>query len=144
MRGATLVLVRSIDGNGISIHAPHAGSDQRAGSTVNDLADFNPRSPCGERPALGLKKSAGCLFQSTLPMRGATSTFPSSYNVTPISIHAPHAGSDLQQLSRQERRCHFNPRSPCGERPERYDIIMKLTPISIHAPHAGSDRTGSV
>ena len=33
----------------ISIHAPHAGSDHDEAAGKNGLADFNPRSPCGER-----------------------------------------------------------------------------------------------
>ena len=34
----------------ISIHAPLAGSDLQSGLTPRKSADFNPRSPCGERP----------------------------------------------------------------------------------------------
>ena len=79
--------------------------------------DFNPRSPCGERlrrragtapwkrisihaPRAGSderpakKPLSPCLFQSTLPVRGAT---------------RPRAEAQTNQN-------HFNPRSPCGER----------------------------
>ena len=56
----------------ISIHAPHAGSDARSGPAGAAGRDFNPRSPCGERQCTGdLSKRSG-VFQSTLPMRGAT------------------------------------------------------------------------
>ena len=55
----------------ISIHAPHAGSDIRAG-----------------------KFKLPALFQSTLPMRGATARQHGSAGGSGISIHAPHAGSD--------------------------------------------------
>ena len=83
---------------GISIHAPLTGSDP---VTVDDLAahmDFNPRSPYGERlNATPLAKSPinfnprspygerhrkrvdylyDVLFQSTLPLRGATTSLP--------------------------------------------------------------------
>ena len=34
--------------------------------------DFNPRSPCGERPSLFSTAGTSILFQSTLPLRGAT------------------------------------------------------------------------
>ena len=34
---------------GISIHAPHAGSDQVLNFHLSHLLNFNPRSPCGER-----------------------------------------------------------------------------------------------
>ena len=55
-------------------------------------------------------------FQSTLPVRGATA---SSYQLTAqagISIHAPRAGSDLACIGLSTGIFHFNPRSPCGER----------------------------
>ena len=57
----------------ISIHAPRAGSDA-AGVTASAASadNFNPRSPCGERLADGGTALYGILFQSTLPVRGAT------------------------------------------------------------------------
>ena len=58
--------------------------------------DFNPRSPCGER----LDQSVNCaideLFQSTLPVRGATATRNLAPYSKDISIHAPRAGSDKE------------------------------------------------
>ena len=59
--------------NFISIHAPRAGSDWQGGGESRNHDDFNPRSPCGERlppPSFFLSRY---LFQSTLPVRGATS-----------------------------------------------------------------------
>ena len=50
MRGATPAVLKALDVGGISIHAPHAGSDVK------------PMGGC----------AAGLPFQSTLPMRGAT------------------------------------------------------------------------
>ena len=78
-------------------------------------------------------------FQSTLPVRGATSKEDKQKMETTISIHAPRAGSDLTGMSDPEKwirfqstlpvrgatsfsraafagSCYFNPRSPCGER----------------------------
>ena len=57
----------------ISIRAPHAGSDCTGLEGWRGLPDFNPRSPCGER------------------------------RLTEMA-HSPAHG-------------YFNPRSPCGERP---------------------------
>ena len=60
------------------------------------ISDFNPRSPCGERHLAKDFSVDRLQFQSTLPMRGATkSGFQEPYRC-PISIHAPHAGSDFQ------------------------------------------------
>ena len=79
---------------------------------------FNPRTPCGVRQNLALLCRLLSTFQSTHPMRGATSGREISIHGVLISIHAPHAGCD-------------------GE--EKDDIIEKIK-ISIHAPHAGCDR----
>ena len=101
--------------------------------------NFNPRSPCGERLLCSSHSRATWLFQSTLPLRGATGkTFGlrlALFNFNPrspcgerhkslsrtrekaISIHAPLAGSDNARASVDANNKHFNPRSPCGERP---------------------------
>ena len=55
-------------------------------------------------------------FQSTRPMRGATSTCNGSYIALLVSIHAPHAGRDAN------------------------DALLPVDEfVSIHAPHAGRD-----
>ena len=56
----------------ISIHTPHAGSDKVCIYIFANQQDFNPHSPCGERP-----------FSPTF-----------SDHLEGISIHTPHAGSD--------------------------------------------------
>ena len=104
--------------------------------------DFNPRSPCGERHTPITFYQPKREFQSTLPVWGATrfrhnqknqhqfqSTLP-VWGATPlkissscsnlISIHAPRVGSDIIICSTFRRRNNFNPRSPCGERQQRY------------------------
>ena len=97
---------------------PHSPCGERPASDLLSLlqVNFNPHSPCGERPAFGFKicrfidfnPHSPCgerlisliflmtqnLFQSTLPMRGATTA------------------SDLLSLLQ----VNFNPHSPCGER----------------------------
>ena len=78
--------------------------------------NFNPRSPCGERLAVGAQPGTILRFQSTLPLRGATDAVSHEGAVLVISIHAPLAGSDGIA-----RRFH------------------DLRNISIHAPLAGSD-----
>ena len=79
----------------ISIHAPHTGSDSmRTGDPVT-WTHFNPRSPYGERLSLNKLASSYSLFQSTLPIRGATYIYYMYSIIIYISIHAPHTGSDL-------------------------------------------------
>ena len=56
----------------ISIHAPLAGSDHKTRYPKRGNTHFNPRSPCGERPAPETTHLIRYGFQSTLPLRGAT------------------------------------------------------------------------
>ena len=105
------------------------------------------------------------VFQSTLPVGGATENsglkamrpsisihaprggsdlfFPSSStSPSDISIHAPRGGSDCLRNHSYVRPGHFNPRSPWGERLWVMKIYRILREISIHAPRGGSDRIG--
>ena len=152
-----------MDDTSISIHAPRVGSDLQThvrfarskvfqstlpvwGATRTTAItrmrplNFNPRSPCGERPygASGMRSresnfnprspcgerlfgekyfSIAQKFQSTLPVWGATSA--------------------IAETARSDR--HFNPRSPCGERRSAHIPPALGQPISIHAPRVGSD-----
>ena len=94
LRGATHIDRVSVAANLISIHTPLAGSDAIVAAIVHvlhisihtplagsDMAyqmirawipDFNPHSPCGERPPYRPRCRIKARFQSTLPLRGAT------------------------------------------------------------------------
>ena len=61
------------------------------------IADFNPRSPYGERLPFCNSSPPIMPFQSTLPIRGATDVRRDDQVAELISIHAPHTGSDLDQ-----------------------------------------------
>ena len=129
----------SVENEGISIHAPHAGCDRRLPCAKSYSPHFNPRTPCGVRHKHRAQVAENELFQSTHPMRGATRMVCSRPRCKTISIHAPHAGCDRGHPSRPPRGIHFNPRTPCGVRPRR-DVDCELRQIiSIHAPHAGCD-----
>ncbi len=104
---------------------------------------FNPRSPCGERhfndvysvllddisihaPRVGSDLTNGVsamstpLFQSTLPVWGATGFYGRRFFPDGISIHAPRVGSDPYGACPDCPRWNFNPRSPCRERQPRW------------------------
>ena len=100
---------------------------------------FNPRSPCGERHSARTRLIGLILFQSTLPLRGATRPPVNFVRRGEISIHAPPAGSDHNNTTTQHNQTHFNPRSPCGERLGNIETHGAKSHISIHAPPAGSD-----
>ena len=171
--------------NTISIHAPRGGSDWRGiilicawsyfnprspwgerrtacGTTGRLRRNFNPRSPWGERLFLKGRGLEATLFQSTLPVGGATPVVGFYAPPPNISIHAPRGGSDRSRCARPEsgmefqstlpvggatRRCHrrkpgrpdFNPRSPWGERQVVPVTENERVRISIHAPRGGSD-----
>ena len=57
---------------GISIHAPLTGSDLAGQIFFRIFEYFNPRSPYGERQSVISPAPTIALFQSTLPLRGAT------------------------------------------------------------------------
>ena len=57
-------------------------------------------------------------FQSTHPLRGATYTGIIRRAGKEISIHAPLAGCDRRKDTRYRGCGDFNPRTPCGVRPE--------------------------
>ena len=78
------------------------------------------------------------IFQSTHPVRGATGVRVTVGKSLAISIHTPRAGCDAVSVGRATRQniSIHAPRAGCDR--ERICIIMALT-ISIHAPRAGCD-----
>ena len=94
VRGATGSLLFFFSGNGISIHAPRAGRDLFTIMIIRLYQDFNPRAPCGARPACDRDQDQHQQFQSTRPVRGATAIL---------------SGSSCVKVD-------FNPRAPCGAR----------------------------
>ena len=101
----------------ISIHAPHARSDDDGIAAVCIATYFNPRSSCEERHVYLAIVFSPYIFQSTLLMRGATAVVRSLLTIERISIHAPHARSDLWPRARTRiSKMNFNPRSSCEER----------------------------
>ena len=182
-----MLLAHETQEEAISIHAPRTGSDKtftrwgcfwrtfqstlpaRGATPVLSAgrslaANFNPRSPHGERlSGRGLARLAG-LFQSTLPARGATFIVGFAVNRAEFQSTLPARGA-----TRLPRGCFcrhrlfqstlpargatrdaaksgnhpgdFNPRSPHGERPLVYPAVEVALNISIHAPRTGSDST---
>ena len=57
----------------VSIHAPRGGSDIIREGLIPEWRSFNPRSPWGERQLCIWRHGRYRLFQSTLPVGGATS-----------------------------------------------------------------------
>ena len=123
---------------GISIHAPRVGSDwisrftvlpirisihaPRVGSDLEDLRE----TLCRE------------LFQSTLPVWGATASCMFWHRLTYISIHAPRVGSDIWKPWTSLPTPYFNPRSPCGERRRTICLTLRHTRFQSTLPVWGA------
>ena len=139
MRGATYDNSNIKPQPMISIHTPHAGSDIRQSPFQFSNRDFNPHSPCGERPEVTGGGLQTIVFQSTLPMRGATSRLFRMRSISLISIHTPHAGSDTAVLSDLTLHVRFQSTLPMRGATSLLRNRGTVAAISIHTPHAGSD-----
>ncbi|EQW45440.1 hypothetical protein HMPREF9017_01561 [Parascardovia denticolens F0305] len=140
LRGATGLPDGRLLAGGISIHAPLAGSDLPCLIKQGWRLDFNPRSPCGERqfqkwfvllpgyfnprspcgerPVKPVGDVDKVAISIHAPLAGSDLGRPRKETRSEISIHAPLAGSDRQASRRRRQSRNFNPRSPCGERPQ--------------------------
>ena len=123
----------------ISTHAPRAGERPPEPDAPPARGhDFNPRSPCGERPMSSfaicsslmisthapragerhgeLSKENPCWvkFQTHAPRAGSDCSCGLHQTDALISTHAPRAGSDLHRRFGISASFNFNPRSPCG------------------------------
>ena len=115
------------------------GATSGYGASASSFSDFNPRTPCGVRPARPSSRPQSSLrFQSTHPMRGATIDIISSAANGGISIHAPHAGCDIPVHLDGRRRADFNPRTPCGVRPDCGELTATGSPFQSTHPMRGA------
>ena len=104
----------------ISIHAPRVGSDRDVAPVrgQDGISIHAPRVGSDGGSMQGGKMIQ--IFQSTLPVWGAT--LPARFPTMTAR--------------------YFNPRSPCGERHKRLRQEVLRCIISIHAPRVGSDVGG--
>ena len=167
VRGATFNYLADAISAMISIHAPRAGSDRRLILGKERGNDFNPRSPCGERRFTVQMCCYAGIFQSTLPVRGATLQSEKYTSLLMISIHAPRAGSDFPAVisetlthifqstlpvrgatrhspNQPQTLKNFNPRSPCGERRRVYTLDTYMDQFQSTLPVRGATRDNAV
>ena len=79
---------------GISIHAPLAGCDQRGQGGRIGGGDFNPRTPCGVRPVVSIQSRCISDFNPRTPCGVRLASSSVTACMVRISIHAPLAGCD--------------------------------------------------
>ena len=123
----------------ISIHAPRGGERRRVRKPPGrKRKHFNPRSPWGERRYVPGVCLVDKLFQSTLPVGGATLSLLPHPAPWAISIHAPRVGSDLAKcVALCSARISIH--APRGGSDVQAGRMRKMEGISIHAPRGGSD-----
>ena len=142
----------------ISIHAPRTGSDTPSPPTPSPArANFNPRSPHGERrPRAGRSCSAlpfqstlpargatrpqpadahGSRFQSTLPARGATRRGKHFFAICRFQSTLPARGATNPRRNHARQQIYFNPRSPHGERRARNQRTPTGADFNPRSPH---------
>ncbi len=98
---------------------PARGATGEAAFTASVLMDFNPRPPCGGRPAP----------QGHVLLKGV------------ISTHAPRAGGDFCAHKVLKRGVNISTHAPrAGGDVLRQRVQLREGVISTHAPRAGGDR----
>ena len=147
----------------ISIHTPLAGSDaafrmRLASSTVfqstllagsdetrmgvQQSRNISIHTPCGERRLILPSRVLVSIFQSTLPLRGATSTIGSGVSgLVQFQSTLPLRGATWSVPCRPSSWCNFNPHSPCGERQKIPHRPLRLHYFNPHSP-CGERPTG--
>ena len=148
----------------VSIHALLAECDRNTRPLQSSRTSFNPRTPCGVRQGYRCSRASSMTFQSTHSLRSATwfssksltlyALFQSTHSLRSatnagstssarrlVSIHALLAECDCSSVSFIFLLFCFNPRTPCGVRPEKALCALDGKTVSIHALLAECDGT---
>ena len=103
--------------NSISIHAPRAGSDGYRLAVFEHADSISIHAPrAGSDIRTVGAATIFVVFQSTLPVRGATWDISNRYAVFPFQSTLPVRGATFKAPTSLLKVRNFNPRSPCGER----------------------------
>ena len=121
----------------VSIHALLAECDLCGQIRRRQLYGFNPRTPCGVRQAFVTDILAFGKFQSTHSLRSATRSSLNRPTLLKVSIHALLAECDATRNSARHGPDCFNPRTPCGVRPQgghtAFDFIQFQSTHSLRS-----------
>ena len=101
-------------------------------------ADFNPRSPHGERRNPAFRPSYRRNFNPRSPHGERQMRRTSGGRLHLISIHAPRTGSDPPACGSCSATRYFNPRSPHGERPRLSALMHGQFPFQSTLPARGA------
>ena len=109
--GSDAVIIIQSQDNIVSIHAPNEGSDGIIARGLKTIANVSIHAPNEGSDVPTLRDDKGRVFQSTLPMKGATRSHRQGASVPVVSIHAPNEGSDNHHAGFERFTACFNPRS---------------------------------
>ena len=141
---------------------PMRGATGKASRSTGIASNFNPRAPCGARPSPRAARAASQRISIHAPHAGRDATpIPLSMSAYTFQSTRPMRGATSSSYRRRGHGSDFNPRAPCGARLARPpgggggEIFQSTRPmrgatggippalcrddISIHAPHAGRD-----
>ena len=129
----------------ISIHASHAGCDRKGQTWLVKLKVFQSTHPMRDATSISSISAWDlCGFQSTHPMRDATTRSAYIKQAVFISIHASHAGCDQRLGVIKLRISRFQSTHPMRDATPLYSYKSAFIQISIHASHAGCDIRSSL
>ena len=116
------------------------GATRRSGCCPRCKTAISIHAPLAGRDTLmPITPSKVTVFQSTRPLRGATyRTSASPSSCLDFNPRAP-CGARPQSARGLQRFPYFNPRAPCGARRGFAVALIANQDISIHAPLAGRD-----
>ena len=135
VRGATQRPSRCRHRLTVSIHAPRAGRDMMRSPRLGIFARFNPRAPCGARLVTAMVMWSKTTFQSTRPVRGATSSGRPSITLRHwFQSTRPVRGATCSPPRHGIISTGFNPRAPCGARPAPTERAADTTRFNPRAP----------
>ena len=104
-----------------------------------DTRYFNPRSSCEERRLSALYDLQPAYFNPRSSCEERHDVLCAAIVVLAISIHAPHARSDISSRRMHQRRRQFQSTLLMRGATRHTAFVNLFKVISIHAPHARSD-----
>ena len=112
---------------------PLRGATGNFPDRYSHASNFNPHSPCGERPNTEYMYPIDAISIHT-PLAGSDGTSLRAALLQQISIHTPLAGSDYWWFRAFRPSRNFNPHSPCGERHNPHCCLGRLKYFNPHSP----------
>ena len=110
-----------------SFQSTHPLRDATLRASTDTMAQvfFNPRTPCGMRLRHAANGSTSSFFQSTHLLRDATADPPDWFAACNFQSTHPLRDATQHRRRRVSDSRVFNPRTPCGMRPQ-------IIPLSVH------------